>query len=88
MAVKYHKRTFACRVMNTVVMCEFSKWEPVTPVGLSVVDENSEILLDLLVDLFRLPIGLQVEHGRGVWHDIQHLVQFLHELGDELWTSV
>lgn len=42
-------------------MGELGKQEPVAPVGLSVVNEDSEVLFDLLIDLFCLAIRLRVE---------------------------
>ncbi len=66
-------------------MGELCKWEPVV---LLIFDEYLKILLDLLVDSFCLSVGLQVE-GRGrVLSDIEHTIEFLHELGDELWSLV
>ncbi len=43
------------------VMGNLSKWEPITPVGLSVIDEDLQVLFDLLVDSLRLTISLWVE---------------------------
>ena len=46
--------------MDTVVICELSDGEPLYPVILSVVDEYVQVLLDLLVDSFRLAVRLGV----------------------------
>ncbi len=46
-SVKHHEGTFACHTVNLIVVGELSEWEPVAPVGLSVVNKDSEILLDL-----------------------------------------
>ncbi len=69
-------------------MREFSKREPIAPVGLSMVDKDAEILLHFLVDLFCLPIGLWVEGCGGVRGNVEHLIKFLHEFGDELRASI
>ncbi len=74
--------------MDVVVVCKLSKQEPVTPVGLSMVNEDAEIFFHFLVDVFCLSVCLRVEGSGGVWHDVEHSIQFLHELGDELRASV
>ncbi len=88
LSVEYGEWTFACRAVDSVVVGELRQWEPVTPVGLSIVNKDSKVFFDFLVDLFRLSIGLQMECCGRVWHDVKHSVQFFHESGDELWTSV
>lgn len=88
LSIEHHEGTPACRAVNLIVMGKFSEGEPIAPVCQSVIDEDPEVLLDLLVDLFGLAVRLRVEGGRCVWHDIEHLIKFLHELGDELWSPV
>ncbi len=46
--------------MDSIVVGEFSEWEPVAPVGLSVVNEDPEVFLDLLVNSSCLSVGLRV----------------------------
>ncbi len=74
--------------MNSVVVGEFSEREPVTPIGLSVVHKDPEVLLDLLVNPFCLAVCLGVEGGGCIGCDIEHPVEFLHELGHELGSSI
>ncbi len=74
MSIEYHKGAFACHAIDSVVIGKFCEREPVTPVCLSVVNKDSELFLDLLVNSLCLSIGLWMEHSRGVWCDVQHLV--------------
>ncbi len=83
-AVEYHEGTLAHRTVDAIVVGECGKWEPIAPVGLLIVDEDSEILLFLLIDPLHLSVSLRVEGGRGIGHDVKHAIQFFHELGDEL----
>ena len=53
-----------------------------------MVNKDSEVLLNLLVDAFRLPIRLWVVCCRDVCSHSHEFVQVLHELGHELWSSV
>ena len=46
--------------MNLVVVLEFRKWQEPNLVILSLVCEELEILFQLLVDSFRLPVALRV----------------------------
>ncbi len=88
LSVQYHERAFLRGAVDVIVMRELSQQEPVTPVGLSVIDKDAEELLHFLVDSFCLSVGLRVEHHGGVQGDVKHSVEFSHKLGDELWTSV
>ncbi len=74
--------------MDAVVVGKLSEWEPIASVGLSMVDEDAEIFLYFLVNSFCLSVGLWVEGRGGVGSDVEHPVEFLHELGDELQASV
>ncbi len=88
LSVEYHEWTLACRAVNPIIVGELSEREPITPVGLLVVNENPEVLFDLLVNMLSLSICLRVECHSGVWRDVEHSVEFFHELRDELGTSV
>ncbi len=88
MSIEYHEGTLACRTVNPIVVGELSEREPIAPVVLSVVNKDPEVFLNLLVNLFCLSIGLRVEGHRCVRCDVEHLVEFLHELRDELGTSI
>ncbi len=87
-AIQYHEWAFLRSAVDAVVVRELSEREPVAPICLSVVDKDSEVLLDLLVHSFRLSIGLWVKGGGCVRGNVKHSVEFLHELRDELWASV
>ncbi len=55
-------------------MGKLSEWEPITPVSLSVVNEDPEVLLDFLVNVFGLSIGLWVKHCGGIQRDVEHSI--------------
>ena len=58
-SIEEERRVLSGRV-NLVVILEFHEWQEPHPIILSVVDEESEILFQFLVDPFRLSITLQV----------------------------
>ena len=57
------------RRLNLVIVRELSQGEPFRPNGLVVINENAQVLLDLLVDSFRLPICLRVVRRGGIAFD-------------------
>ncbi len=69
-------------------MHELGKWEPVAPVGLLMVDEDTEVLLHFLVNPFGLSVCLWVEGGGCVRCNVEHSIELFHELGDELRAVV
>ncbi len=69
-------------------MRELYEQEPIGPIVLSIVNEDSEIFLDFLVNSFGLAIRLRMPGGRCVWGDVEELVEFFHELRNELRSSV
>ncbi len=79
-AVQYHERTLLRGAVDAIVVHELSEREPVAPICLSMVDKDSEVLLDLLIHSFSLSVGLWMECRRGIRRDVEHLVKFLHEL--------
>ncbi len=87
-AVQDHGGAFARSTVDSIVVCELCEWEPIGPVVLSIVNKDSEVLFNFLVNSFSLTICLRMEGGRCVGHDVEESVKFLHELGDELGTSV
>jgi hypothetical protein len=54
----HEEGTEARSLANLVVVVEFCQSQPVCPIVLQEVGENPKILLDVLVDIFGLPIGL------------------------------
>ncbi len=87
-AIEHHEQGLAGCAVDTVVVCKLGEWEPVTPVSLSVINEDLEVLLDLLVNSFCLAIHLWVEDREGIPCNVEHPVKLLHELGDKLWSLV
>ena len=53
-----------------------------------MVNEDSEVLLDVLIDVFRLSICLWVVCRQDVCSHSHEFVQVLHELSRELRSSV
>ncbi len=53
-----------------------------------MIHKDAEILLDFLIDSLCLSISLWVEGHGGVWSDVEHSIEFFHELGDKLWATV
>ncbi len=88
MAVQNHERTFAGSAMDSVVVHEFCEWQPISPVVLSIVNKDSEIFFNLLVNSFCLAVCLRMPGSRSIRRDVQESVELFHELGDKLRTSV
>ena len=76
------------RGVNVVVVLEFSQREEVSPVVLSLVDEDAKVLFQLLVDPFCLAISLGVICSRGSQFDTEHPVELSGELGYKLRSTV
>lgn len=87
-SIEDHEQGFASRTVNPVVVHKLSKQEPITPVGLLMVNEDAEVLLHFLVDSFCLSVSLGVEGHGGIGSDVEKSVQFFHKLGDKLGPSV
>ncbi len=87
-SVEYYEGTLACRTVNPIIVGELSEQEPITPIGLSVVNKDVKVFLDLLVNVFGLSVSLQVKCGGGVQCDIEQAIELFHEPRDKLWTSV
>ena len=66
-----------------VVVGELGEGEEVDPVVLLVVDVDSEVLLEHLVDAFGLAVGLGVVGGREVGFDAKEVAEGSPELGGE-----
>ena len=65
-----------------------SKWEPLVPSGLAVVDEDAEVLFKPLIRAFRLAISLGVVGRADVLFDIEDVAKFLWEVRSEVGISV
>ncbi len=63
-AVEYEEGTFAGSAVDSIVVREFSERQPVGPVVLSVINEDSEIFLDFLVNPFGLAVRLRMPGRR------------------------
>ena len=71
-----------------VSILEGGEQQPEWPVGLSVVDEHSEVVLNFLVDSFCLSIGLWVMCSARGSLDVELLVKVFYECGHEDGSSV
>ena len=76
------------RRLDLVVVRELGQGEPFRLVGLVMVDEYAQVLLNLLVYPLCLPICLRVVCCGRIALDAHQLVKVLHEPGLELGTSV
>ena len=65
------------------VVYVLGKWEPLAPIGLTVVDENVEVLFEPLVCLLGLPIYLRMVSEADILFDIKHMAQFSGKVGGE-----
>ena len=74
--------------MYSIIIGKFSKGKPCIPIRLMVIDKDPQVLLYLLVDPLRLPIGLWVVGSGGIPFDVQQLVEILHEVRVELGAPV
>ena len=74
--------------MDMVVILEFCQREEVCPVVLSLVDEYLKVLLQFLIDPFRLSVTLWVIGGGGRYLSPKYMVQLPSEFCYELRTSV
>ncbi len=72
--IEHHEGTLSSGAVDTIVVCKLSEREPVAPVRLSVVDEDTKVFFDFLIDLFCLSVCLWVEGHESVRGDIEHSV--------------
>jgi hypothetical protein len=76
------------RGVHAVIEDEFGGGEMSNPIVVSSVDEESKVLLHLLVRAFGLSIRLGVVRNRERMSDAESLVESFHESGGELGTTV
>ena len=74
--------------MDVVVVLEFRQGEEVRPVILPLIDEYLKVLLQFLIDPFRLSIPLRMIGFGGRYLNPKHAVQFPSELCYELRSLV
>ena len=65
-----------------------SEWKPPVPSGLSVVNEDAEILFEPLIRSFGLAVSLGVVGGAYVLLDIEDAAKFLREMGRKAGIAV
>jgi hypothetical protein len=71
-----------------IIVLEFAESEELLPIVLPLVHEESEKLLQLLVDTFGLAICLWVICGRGCQLYADEAIELAGEVRDELGTAV
>ena len=74
--------------MRPGIMYILSKWEPLMPSGLAVVDKDAEVLFKPLIRAFGLAVSLGVVGGAYVLFDIEDAAKFLWEVRSEAGISV
>ncbi len=82
------KGAFTGGGVYAVVVSEGHEGEPFHPVILEMVDKDSEVFFNLLVDSFCLSICLRVIGGRCICLDLEQVIEVFHELGDKHGASV
>ncbi|KAF8238794.1 hypothetical protein L208DRAFT_1240876, partial [Tricholoma matsutake] len=74
--------------MDMIVVSELSQGKEIVPIILAFIDEDTDVLLQLLVDSFGLAISLWVISGRSEEFDTQKSVQLTSELCYQLRATV
>ena len=82
------ERGLLCGGVDVVVVGKLSKWKKGMPVVLPLSDKDPQVLFQLLVNSFSLSICLQVVGCGGCSFNSEQPVQFLHECGNKLQSSV
>ena len=77
-----------CGGVNMVVVCELCHGQPVILIILSFTHKDSQILLQLLVDALSLTISLGVVCCGCCNFDIEEAIEFAHELGNKLRSTI
>src|SRR3981189_1367486 len=71
-----------------IIVLEFAESEELLPIVLPLVHEESEKLLQLLVDTFGLAICLRVISGRGRQLYAYEAIELVGEVRDELGSAI
>ena len=71
-----------------IIILEFREREEVIPVVLSLINKETEELLQFLINSFRLSISLGVVRGSSCQLNSEKLVQLLCKLRYKLGTSI
>ncbi len=69
-------------------MLECCKGKPLNPVILEMIDKDTEVLFNLLVDSFSFSVCLGVKGCWCIAFDLQQIIKILHEFGDKLDSSL
>ena len=74
--------------MRVVIVLELRKWQQFIPVILSLIDKDSEVLLQLLINPFRLAVSLWAVSCSCCKLDSEEPVQLLGQVCYELGSLV
>ena len=74
--------------MCTIVVSKLCQWQQRCPVVLLIIDGTTQILLQNLINPFRLSICLRMKYRRKLDFYLQDLEQRLPKLGDKLRSSI
>ena len=88
LSIVKHEGSHLGEGVDSIVVYELSKGDLFIPIILTLVDKQSQTLLNLLVDTFCLTISLWVMCYRGCNLDPQEFVELVHELRDKLSAMV
>jgi hypothetical protein len=65
-------------------MTELGYRQPFSPIVLLLIDKDAEVLFNILIHSFRLPVSGQVKGGRSILLDAEEVKQTLDVFVDEL----
>jgi hypothetical protein len=82
------ERNLSSRGVDMIVVLKLRKGKEVIPIILTLVDEETEILLQLLIDSLRLSVSLGMISRGSRQFDSEEPVQLPSELGNELGATV
>src|SRR5271156_4745380 len=82
------KRNLAGCGMDGIVILEFRKGEQFVPVILPLVNKDSKVLLQFLMDSFRLSVTWRVISGGGRQFNSKESVKFPGKFRYELWATI
>ena len=74
--------------VGLISILEGGERQPEGPISLSIVDEHSEVVLDLLVDPFGLSVCLWMMHGAQGSLDVELFVEIFDERGHKDRSAV
>jgi hypothetical protein len=82
------KRNLSRSRVNVIVVLKLCKGKELVPIILPLIDKDTEILLELLINPFRLSVALRMICRGSRQFDSEESIQLLSELGNKLRAAV